>query len=535
MIPKDGVNLDYIKAALLRRFWYITVPFFVVVVGGIVHAIKSPELYRAETVILVERQTIPTDMIRSTITTSLSDRIRTISEQVKSRTRLEKIIEELDLYPRLRAGKTMTDAVEAFRSHISINLGRRFHSSSFSIAFLGKDRAKVRDVTNRIANLFIEDNLRLREEQAFGTTEFLDKELKKVAAELREKEKMFREFSLKYHGMLPGQADNNYRMLDTLQGQLNSINTAIQSVENRKLAVETQLKNLKSREEVPMDLFEEGGIGDQSIAGNLMPSGEDELAGRLESLQMRYTDKHPDVIRLKAAIANMKEKEAAAGGLPDDDLAPMNGGAGEFSLAELREEGFMMQLSAIKDEIETLRKQKQETMAQIRLYRHRIERAPEIEAKFLDLQRDHGQVNRTYQTLLGKKQQAKLAENLERAQKGEQFRIIDAATLPEKPFQPDLRKILATVLMIALASGFGLAFLREYLNTAFWSSKHLESVIRLPVLISVPNVLTPFERRRRLLKKIGAASVLASMGSILVYTFFLLKEAHPKLFPMVLG
>lgn len=525
MIPRDGVSFYYIKGALRRRFWYIVVPFFVVFVVGVIHAIKSPELYRAETVILVERQAIPSDMIRSTITTSLSDRIRTITEQVKSRTRLEQIIKELDLYPNLRATKTMTDAVQVFRSHISISLGRRFSSSSFSIAFLGNNPVKVRDVTNRVANLFIDDNLRLREEQAFGTTDFLDNEMKKVATELREKQRAFREFSLKYHGMLPGQADNNYRMLDTLQKQLTSINTAIRSNEDRQHALETQLKNFNSSEAVLSDLFHEKGIQDPSAAGGPMPLAGGELHRKLERLKMRYTDKHPDIVRLRAAIADMQGKKEKAGAPLDDES--------ERSLVDLEKERLGMQLSGIKNEIQALRKQQNEAMAQIKLYRHRIEKAPEIEGRFLDLKRDHGQINNTYQRLLGKKQEAKLSENLERAQKGEQFRIIDAATLPEKPFMPDLRKILGTVLMIALGCGFGLAFLREYLDAAFWSSKHLESVIQLPVLVCVPHMRTPVERRRHLLRAIGAAGLLASMVTVLVYALSLLRQAHPKLFPIL--
>jgi len=165
MTPKDGINLQYVKAAFLRRFWYIVLPFFLVSIATVGLCIKTPRVYKAETLILVEPQKVPPEYVRSTVTVDLGDRLRTITQQIKSRTRLEKIINEYGLYPETRAEKTMTDAVEVFREKIEINVqrsGGRSDTGSFQIAYMNRDPLKARDVTNAVANLLIEDNLRLR-------------------------------------------------------------------------------------------------------------------------------------------------------------------------------------------------------------------------------------------------------------------------------------------------------------------------------------------------------------------------------------
>ena len=536
MIPKDTINLQYIKGAFFRRFWYIVLPFFVLSMATVLHCIKAPRVYKAQTLILAEPQRMPREYITSTVTIELADQLRTITQQINSRTRLEKIINQYDLYSDIRASRTMADAVETFRKNIEINvshLGGRSGSGSFQITYMNVDPVKTRDVTNVIADLFIEDNLKLRQAQATSTTRFLDHELEKMKEVLRQKEEQVREFKEKYMGLLPEQMENNYRILTQLQQQLDSTNITIQHTENRKLLVQTQLSGLETVQEASS---REVGLLQLGHAADQTPTSLDELRQQLRSLKSRYSDKHPDVARLKDTIAKL-EKEQEARTLDNDlessDVAPRASEAQQLMVTQ--REGLLSQLELIDNEIGTLVRRKKEIAGQIVRYQQRIEEGPKIELLFVDLRRDYSQASANYQSLLQRKSQAQLAENLEKTQQAEQLSVLDPANLPQRPFKPDSRKILALGFMIALACGLGLAYVREYLDQTFRSSKELESVVQLPVLVSVPVVSTKREVRWNLFKKAWAVGALVLMALVLFYALFHLWKIDPGVFPFPVG
>ena len=528
MIPKDTINLQYIKGAFFRRFWYIILPFFVLSMATVLYCIKAPRVYKAQTLILAEPQRMPREYITSTVTIELADQLRTITQQINSRTRLEKIINQYDLYSDIRASRTMADAVETFRKNIEINvshLGGRSGSGSFQITYMNVDPVKTRDVTNVIADLFIEDNLKLRQAQATSTTRFLDHEVEKMKEVLRQKEEQVREFKEKYMGLLPEQMENNYRILTQLQQQLDSTNITIQHTENRKLLVQTQLSGLETVQEASS---REVGLLQLGHAADQTPTSLDELRQQLRSLKSRYSDKHPDVARLKDTIAKL-EKEQEARTLDNDlessDVAPRASEAQQLMVTQ--REGLLSQLELIDNEIGTLVRRKKEIAGQIARYQQRIEEGPKIELLFVDLRRDYSQASANYQSLLQRKSQAQLAENLEKTQQAEQLSVLDPANLPQKPFKPDSRKVLALGFMIALACGLGLAYVLEYLDQTFRSSKELESVVQLPVLVSVPVVSTKREVRWNLFKKAWTVGALVSMASVFFYALFHLWKMDP--------
>ena len=536
MIPKDGINLQYIKDAFLRRFWYIVLPFFLVLLAAVGYCIKAPRLYKSSTLILVQPQEVPSDYVRPTVTSDARSRLNTLREQVMSRPRLEEIIKKYDLYPQIRAAGTMFDAVEVMRGRIEVKVqgtrGRGATPASFEISYEGQEPAKLKNVTTAIANLFIDDNLKLREAQAAGTSKFLGRELERMREELRQKEELVRQFKEKYVGFLPEQMENNYRILTQLQQHLDSLNATLQQTEDRKVLLQTQLGRLET-----LQASAQQGRGDATQApDDLSRLSLEELRQQLKSLRLRYSDKHPDVLRLAARVAKLENEQEAT--VPDADtqetsIGPPTSEAQRLMLVQ--REDLLTQLKSIDKEIQKLHKNKEKTSKQIEKYRHRIEEGPKTEQMFVDLRRDYNQANNNYQSLLQKKLQAKLAENLERSQKGEQFLILDPANLPQKPFKPDVRKLLSMGLMLALACGVGLAFLREYLDPTFWSVKDLESVVELPVLVSVPVVNTKPERRWNLLKKAGTVGAVVSMTSVLFYALFLLWKVDPTAFSFPIG
>jgi len=536
MIPKDDINLKYVRSVFLRRFWYIVLSFFVLFTGAIVHCITAPRIYKSRTLILVQPQEIPSDYVQSTVTSDTTSRLNTLREQVMSRPKLEEIIRKYDLYVPIRTAGTMYDAVRVMREHIDVQVtatrGRHGEPGSFEISYEGQEPAKVRDATAAIANLFIEDDLKLREQQATGTLTFLDRQLARVREELREKEELVRQFKEDNFGSLPEQMENNYRILTQLQQHLDSINSNLQQTEDRRLLLRGQISRLEAMRTTPPQASDREG----SPLGPETPLSLEELQQQLESLTERYSDKHPDVIRLAARIAKLEEEQAPLSSDTDPERSTAWSRLTEAQrLALAQREDLLAQLKLTDKEIDTLKEKIEKASREVAQYRRRIENGPKIEQMFVDLRRGYEEASENYQSLLEKKLQAQLAENLERTQQGEQFRVLDPADLPQRPFKPDVPKILSMGFMLALGCALGMAFFMEYLDPTFHTTKELERVAQLPVLVSVPVVNTKQERRRNWLKKARAVGALLSIGFILLYALFVLWRMDPTVFPIPLG
>jgi len=534
---ESGISLQYLLAALRRNFRYIMVTFFVIFMTTIVYCIKAPKVYRSSTVILVQPQEVPSDYVRPTVTSDAIARLNTLREQVMSRPRLEKIIIEYNLYRKVRADKTMFDAVERMRKQVAIKINESGGSrrrqdvapASFEVSFTGADPVKVRDVTATIAKLFIEDNLRLRESQAVSTSKFLERELDGTREELRRKEERVRQFKEEYIGMLPEQMENNYRILTQLQQHLDSLNAIFQQTENRKVLLQVQLGRLETLQAEAL----EARVSLSSAANGQRPLSLEEFRQELKILKSRYTDRHPNVIILKKTIARLEEKEEGTD--PEANVGGHNNASSIRSEAQrlliVQKEDLIIQLKLIDKEIDKYTDEKGQTSAQIKVYRNRIESGPRIEAMFVDLRRGYEEAQENYQSLLQKKMQAKLAENLERTQKGEQFIVLDPANLSLKPFKPDILKLLIRGFMAALASGLGLGFVKEYFDPTFHTRKDLEHDLHLPVIVSIPVIMTPKRHRLELYKKMGTVTVLALLSLTLLYALLVLLRKNPMLLP----
>ena len=233
----------YIEMALRRKYWII-IPFLVSVLGGLGYFLKAPKVYEAQTLILVQPQEVPRDYVRSIVSTSVENRLRTITQQVTSRTNLEKIIQRYNLLKGRTVSLRIDNMVSSLRRRISIDVSggnRRQETSTFTIAFRGKDPNSVMKVTNALASNFIAENLRIREAQAQGTSIFLADELESARRRLLENEKELKDYKERYMGGLPEQLQTNLSILTGLQGQVEQINSNLRDAENRKIVFQTRI------------------------------------------------------------------------------------------------------------------------------------------------------------------------------------------------------------------------------------------------------------------------------------------------------
>lgn len=454
--PARQESVFHYLEILIRRRWAVIIP--AVVISGLTVPIvlSIPATYQSTTLILVEAQKVPETLVRTTVTTPIEDRLQAISQQILSRTRLQRVIEKFNLYQFSESSSSPVtlDHVERLRRNIDIQVPRgRNPGSTISIAFIGDDPRIVMDVTNELASLFIEENLRVREAQAEGTTEFLENELQQMKVRLEAHEEALRAFKERSMGELPEQLDTNLRTLDRLQ------------IERQML--ENSLKNAEDRY---TDL--EGGDSPSTVAGRLQV-----LRTRLANLRTEYTEEYPDIVLLKKEIAAVEAQLAAEATTSTPAAPPTVGTAGNTQLAERRRE------------IQTIRQRQQVVVAQIKDYEKRVERTPHREQQLAMVLRDYENVQRSYQALLDKRQEAKIAESLERRQKAEIFRILDPANFPERPYQPNRALLILLGIAGGLAAGIGLAVFREQLDASIKTETDLvEASTGVPVLAVVPFV-----------------------------------------------
>ncbi len=491
------ITPDFIRDLVIRRRWIIILPFCLALITGIYLAFALPRLYEAKTLILIEPQRVPQQFVQPIVPDEPGDRISTLSQQILSRTNLEKIIKDFALFSdNENRNRYMEDKVDALRNLIIIDVisDRRRGTEAFSITLQGKDPKKVANVANGLASNFIDANLKVRESQALGTSEFLDAELISMRTKLEQVEEKIKNYRKTYMGELPEQLETNLRILDRLQQNLNDQQQNVRDGRARLAELNSQA-SAQNRAVVV--------IGGENRPNNGGTSLE-ELKAQLESLRSRYTEKHPDIQRLTKQIAELEAKKAA-----DEKNNQLDSAWANLS-PDMRRQVTQAQreIQVATGEIETLK-------SQIAEYQKRVENTPKREQELLSLKRDYQNIQSSYDSLLGRKLEADIAVNMERKQKGEQFKIIDPAKEPQKPVAPDMRKLFLAVVAAGLGLGGGVAFLLEYLGTSFRKPDELESYFELPVLTSVPTIFDP---KQIFLRKVDVA--LSLVVSIMIAGLF---------------
>jgi polysaccharide chain length determinant protein (PEP-CTERM system associated) len=487
---EKALNIHNYLEIGLRQKWYIIVPLVVSILISFGVYKYIPKVYRATTLILVQPPSVPENYVQRSITDTVMNRISTIGQEIMSRTRLEKVIQEFNLYADLRKKASMEEVVETMRKAIVVKvqeekqIGRT--PNSFTISFEGEEPKTVMMVTNKLASLFIEENLKVRELQAGGTSEFISKELMTMADRLRRKEQEIRGYKERNMGQLPQQLDANLRILEQLQQQRRTLSEKIKAAEDRTIIFQGQLEQLKKLEPQGDFLPNQEALNTSRIRGDPVTQ-LNALKRELASMQTRLKKTHPDVIDLKKKIAAL---ESQVEGHPDGEgiavrhLTP----PGLDSETEKVYRQLTEQYDSALLEAKRLTEEEKDLKEQMNLYQRRIEDTPKREQELVLLTRDYDLLKTNYQSLLDKNIQAQMAENLEGKQKGEQFIILDPAVLPEKPIKPNRNKILFAGGLLGIALGFGLTWFRESLDQSFHTVSDLEQDLGIPVLATIPNL-----------------------------------------------
>jgi len=472
-----------------RRRWLALTAFALCLGGAGGLALFLPDIYRARVTVMVDHQLDAQARPGSIDPESVDTRLQTISQEILSRARLGDLIDRFGLYPEVRSKSSAEALIERMRRDIDLDVKSvgqswgRDATISFVLGYRGRDPIKVAAVANALASFYVEQNLELRERQATRSAAVLKAQLDEMKSRLDEQEARVAEFKTLHAGELPQQVEANLATLQRLNSQL-------------QLNSQNQMRAWDRRDSLAPD-----------PAGSLSTGETGSLAARIASLRReladlrrRYSDRYPDVIRVRDEIAALEARQA--GGTADDGSA-----AGAPAVHPSREEA-----PAGDGEMARLKKEEAGLRDMIARFEARVERAPQRQQEFQELSRDYATTHDLYESLLKKYQEARLAEEMEHGGSTEQFRVLDAAIPPNDPVAPNRGFIVAMGVILSIGLAAGAMALREQLDGSFHSVEEVRAFTRVPVLASIPPIVTRRDRRRmRLRACVLALSVLLGM------------------------
>jgi polysaccharide chain length determinant protein (PEP-CTERM system associated) len=456
----------------------------------------------------------------------MEDRLATLEDQILSRSRLERIVVDLNLYSDLRAHQSLEQAVERMRKEITVNVEGK---ESFRLSYVSQNPQTVQKATDRLASLFIEENLRDREKQAEDTNDFLESQLQDARRRLLDHEKKLEEYRRQYSGQLPSQASANLQAIQNLQLQLQTIGEAVDRAQERRLLLERQAADFEAPMPVAVPPATAAGSDPTAATGESTSAVLTSARARLDALLTRVKPTHPDVLFLQRTILDLESKQqteakeavtAAAGGRRVDKVPTATELARERRGRELRGE-----LDVLDQELKDKQQQEKRLRDQVMAYQAKLDAVPSRESELTELTRDYRTLQTTYETLLVKREDAKLAANLERRNIGEQFKVLDPAKVPEQPYSPNRIVVIAG----GAAAGFALGVLfvgwLEYRNSSFLREEEVVRLCQVPVLALLPMMTSADEHRRAKRRRVAAIAigVLGVVASAVVITMLRLR------------
>lgn len=498
---------DYI-AIVKRRKWSLILPIVVIFFTAGIIAMSLPSIYKSTSTILIEEQNIPADFVKATVTSFAEQRLQTIHQRIMSFTRLHEMITRFDLYSELKDKWTAEEIAGKMREDIhlepisaEINDRRTGRPSTATIAFTlsyeGKNPGTVQKVANVITSLFLEENLRVREMQATETTEFLEKEMKKVKTRLAELESRMAAFKTEHINELPDLFQVNMQSLNNSENSIARLGEQLRNLKEREGYLQTQLAS------IPLDIE----------MGNKDKLRLSELKVHLVYLKTRYSDQYPDVIKTKAEISELEYQINGKADIPrQDGRIPDN--PAYITLAS--------QLSSTQAEIQSVKRQIQKANETVNNFRQAITNTPRVDEAYKAIRIELENTQAKYNDLMMKHMEAVISQGLEKDQKGERFSLIDPARLPESPFKPNRLAIMLIGLVLGVGAGVGLASLREFTHQGLWGVDTLATSTSFPVLASIPEIMTTedlAQKKRKQVITITAIALLVFVGIVLFHFF----------------
>jgi polysaccharide chain length determinant protein (PEP-CTERM system associated) len=485
-----------------RRHLHFLIPLLigwlaVWVIGWII-----PARYKSSTLILVEQPSMPKDYVAPNVSEDLQDRLQSITQQILSRTRLLSIIDKLHLYGEGRDQTTPDERVDLMRKDIEIELvhgENQKEITGFTIAYSAHDPKVAQQVTSELTDLFIDENLKARQQESEDTTKFIESQLETARASLAEQEAKVREYEGNHEAELPSQQASNIQILNGLQSQLQNEQGALNTAKQQGIYLQAMLEQYRALSGTS------GTVDGNPTSMSAIDQQLDLLRSKLTNLSSHYTDRYPEVKNLKSEIAkdekmrdellaNLKDK-GKSGGQAQANTTPAAQGAAS-SLQNTQMLQLDSQLQANRAEITNREQSIASLKARVDAYQARLNNEPAREQELADLSRGYEQSKANYDELLKKKNASTMATSMEQMQQGERFRMLDPPSLPMKPDFPNRLKVCGIGLGIGLLLGLIVAGGNEVLDDRLYSEKEIKALLPVAIISEIPEILLPSDERR---------------------------------------
>src|SRR3984885_3891254 len=497
----EGFDLQHYLGVVRRRHLQFLIPLFLgwAVVWGASWIL--PPKYLSSTLILVEQPTMPKDYVTPNVNDDLQERMQSITQQILSRTRLLHIIDQFSLYDSPRSQRSADQKVDRMRKDIAIDLVRdeRNQITAFNVSYSSRDPRIAQQVTSELTNLFINENLEVRQQQSEDTTSFLQSQLETARKTLSAQEEKIREFKGQHVGELPAQVGSNLQILSGLQSQLQNEEDALNTAKQQRVYLETLVNQYRSLQGTPKTAGGTATVGLPAIDAEL-----EKLRAQLTDLSSHYTDRHPDVRKLKEQIADTeKTRDRIVADLKAKASAPPDPNAESTASdsPDMRDPSSPMaqlqgQLQSNRVEVANRERSLVDLKTKVVDYQARLNQEPVREQQLSDLTRGYEQSKANYDDLLKKKNESAMATSMELLQQGERFRIIDPPSLPGKPEFPNRLKFCGIGLGIGLALGAVVAGGLEMIDDRIHDEKELRKLLPVAVISEIPAIEAPADERR---------------------------------------
>jgi polysaccharide chain length determinant protein (PEP-CTERM system associated) len=469
--PGSSFTLKQCFAAMRKHIHLILISSAIILATGIVSVSLLPNIYSATTTVLVDPQKIPERYVASTIDPNAQ--LNTLAQQVLSSSRLQEIIERYNLYSNLRTS-SREEVIEYMRSKTKIDIKPSLEPeqglSSFRITYENTDRAIVAVVTNQLAASFIAWNLKARQQQALGTTEFLSSELDEAKKSLEEQESALQEYRMQHAGATPDALTGNLQALSRLQAESESNEDAISRLDQERIllsqtsSADPRVAPLTERDKLIQDKWR--------------------LESELSELKRQFTDSYPDVISVKEQIKDVSGRLAAI--------------SESSNTTDQLDSTTKVRLTLIEKELQRHRELKANLQAQIRSFQRKVDSVPILESRLAELTRNYEVSRQNYQSLLDKTLSAGMSQQLEKKQQAARFMILDPAKTPEKPLKPKRMPLFLGVVALSIVLPFGVVLAKEALSGVVKSETQLKELLspHIPLLGTIPPIQNQLDIRR---------------------------------------
>jgi polysaccharide chain length determinant protein (PEP-CTERM system associated) len=485
MIENRELDMDDYLAMLRRRAKVILIPALLAPLAGWLLSYAFTPKYTSQSLVLVETQKVPESMVQPVVTEDLTARIATLQQQVLSQTRLQPMLERV---LGIKSGPAMDEMIENIRQNMQVEPvitdlpqiggkkkpGQSSPVPGFYVDYTAANARESQQVCNELTSLLLAANYESREDVARGTTQLLSKGLDDAKRSLDDMDSKLAAFKKQYTGQLPGDEENNLKILMGLNSQLEAntqtLNRAQQDKSYTESLLAQQLSAWKSAQ---------SSNNPQTLEKQLS-----DMQSQLLQLEGKYTEDHPDVIKAKADIAGVKKKLAEINSASAQASDTTNDKASAMEPPEIRQ--LRQQVHQYSDLITAATRDQKRLQQEIGVYQGRVALSPAIEEQYKQLARDYENAQKNYQDLLGSKSKSDLALTMEQQQQGERMHLLNPANLPDSPSFPNRLLFAGGGLGAGLALGMGLALWLELRDKSIRTEEDAEAALHLPMLVAIP-------------------------------------------------